>query len=414
MGKGDDVTQTTRWAVPGVGHYSVDLISEVQLLSAQFAATLAGSSVSDQLKGMRTLIDRLEAAWLATAADFDQAAGTLDDGVVTLAAWMRHHCRIAPGEASSRAKVAAAITVGPLQTTGAAMKAGEISWRHAAVIQATTRDCPEAKRDEAEHALQQPAKELDPMLLRRVGAELLHRLDVDRAEAAAVRRLERRGLDVAETFDGMVAVNGLLDPLTGATLLSALDAKVSPTRGDDNDLRTWPQRRADALSEICREWMEFGNTPQVGGQKPQVSVLVDVATLRKESKCRPALLDWVGPITAEQARMIACDASVARVLTDGPSQILDVGRTTRTIPPAIRRAVVARDRECIANGCHRAPQHCDVHHIIFWANGGSTRLDNLVLLCRRHHGFVHERGWRVSQRPDGSMAFLGPSSKDPP
>ena len=418
MGKGE--CQSTgqsvqpRWGVPGVGHFSVDLVAETQLLTHQFVEAAAMSGVSAQLKSMRTLIDQLEAAWLGAAADFDQAGGPLDDGAASLAAWLRHECRLAPAEAHSRAKVAAAITVGPLQATGAAMRAGELSWRHAAVIEATVRDVPAEQRPATEQALQQPAKQLDPMLLRRVSAELLHRLDVERAEEAAVRRLERRGLDIAETFDGMVAVSGLLDPVTGATLLAAVDAKVQPTRGDDIDLRTWSQRRADALSDICREWLELGDTPQVGGQRPHVAVRVDLATLRKDLGTGPAQLEWVGPITGEQARLLACDASVSRILTDGPGQVLDVGRATRTIPPGIRRAVIARDVTCAATGCYRAPQHCDVHHIVFWANGGTTSLNNLVLLCRRHHGFVHERGWRPVRDGDGSMALLPPRSKSPP
>ena len=291
---------------------------------------------------------------------------------------------------------------------------GHISWRHASVIEATRRDVPAEQQVAAEQALQEPAKQLDPMLLRRVGADLLHRLDVERAEKAAVRRLERRGLDIAETFDGMVAVNGLLDPVSGASLLAAVDAKVQPTRGDDSDQRTWSQRRADGLSDICREWMDLGDTPTIGGHRPHLSVLIDLATLRKEEASGSANLEWVGPITAEQARMIACDASVSRILTDGPSQILDVGRATRTIPPAIRRAVVARDVNCVANGCYRAPQHCDVHHIVFWQNGGSTSLDNLVLLCRRHHGYVHERGWQVLRDDDGRRSLIPPTSRPPP
>jgi hypothetical protein len=250
--------------------------------------------------------------------------------------------------------------------------------------------------------------------LRRVGAQLLHRLDIDRAERAAVRRLERRGLDVAETFDGMVAVRGLLDPVSGATLLAAIDAKVQPTRGDLTDERTWSQRRADALADITRDWLDFGDTPQVGGQRPHLSVLVDLQSLAGVPGSDSPHLEWVGPVTAEQARLLACDAEVSRVITDGPSQVLDVGRTTRTIPPAIRRAVTARDRHCVADGCLRASHHCDVHHIVFWRDGGPTSLDNLALLCRRHHVFVHQRGWQVQQQTDGSMRLLPPPSYAPP
>lgn len=412
MGKGEQTRPG--WSVPGVGHYSVDLLAEATLLTRRFTDEAAGAPVSEQLKRMRMLIDQLEAAWLGAAGDFDQAGGPLDDGAPSLAAWLRHVCRMAPAEANSRARVADAITAGSLQTSGSAMKSGEVSWRHVAVIEATMRDVPEQQHSAVELAMQEPAKQLDPMLLRRVGAEVLHQLDVERAEAAAVRRLERRGIDVAETFDGMVAVHGLLDPIAGAALLTALDSKVRPTRGDQQDTRTWPQRRADALSDICREWLDLGETPQVGGQRPHVAVRVDLETLRKDLGCDAALLEWAGPITAEQARMLACDASVSRIVTDGPSEILDVGRATRTIPPGIRRAVVARDLLCVATGCHRPAHQCDVHHIVFWADGGPTSLDNLVLLCRRHHGFVHGRGWQVVENDDGSRTLIPPRCNPPP
>ena len=90
-------------------------------------------------------------------------------------------------------------------------------------------------------------------------------------------------------------------------------------------------------------------------------------------------------------RRITCDCSISRVITDGPSRVLDVGRATRSIPPAIRRALVARDRHCRAPGCDRPPAWCDGHHIRHWEDGGPTSLDNLVLLCRRHHREMHLR-----------------------
>lgn len=112
--------------------------------------------------------------------------------------------------------------------------------------------------------------------------------------------------------------------------------------------------------------------------------------------------------------MLACDAVVSRVLMDGPSRVLDVGRATRTIPPPLRRAVVARDRCCIAPGCYAAPEHCEVHHVVFWEDGGETSLGNSALTCRRHHGFVHLRGWQVVVRPDGSRTLVPPSWLPPP
>ncbi len=89
--------------------------------------------------------------------------------------------------------------------------------------------------------------------------------------------------------------------------------------------------------------------------------------------------------------------------------VLDVGRRTRTIPPALRRALRARDRQCRFPGCHA--RRCDSHHIQSWADGGATRLDNLVLLCRRHHRAVHEEGFQVRLGPAGDAEFRWPDGR---
>jgi hypothetical protein len=95
-------------------------------------------------------------------------------------------------------------------------------------------------------------------------------------------------------------------------------------------------------------------------------------------------------ISAETARRIACDAGVSRVLTQGESEILDVGRSTRVVPAAMRRALALRDKGCTHPECTRPHHWCDAHHVVHWADGGETALKNLVLLCRRHHRLVHE------------------------
>jgi hypothetical protein len=112
-------------------------------------------------------------------------------------------------------------------------------------------------------------------------------------------------------------------------------------------------------------------------------------------------------VSAETFQRLACDAAVVAI-TEGPDgAVLDVGRKTRTIPSAIRRALSARDQQCRFPGC--TSRRCDAHHIEHWADGGSTRLDNLLLLCRRHHRMVHEDGWTITpQGADNSLAFQRP------
>ncbi len=123
---------------------------------------------------------------------------------------------------------------------------------------------------------------------------------------------------------------------------------------------------------------------------------------------RQTVLDEAGGIhvSAETARRMACDAATVTMRHGPGGEILDVGRRTRTISPALRRALAVRDRQCRFPGCGNL--RCDAHHLRHWADGGRTALDNLVLLCRRHHRAVHEEGFRVTLDADGGVQFVGP------
>ena len=440
---------TDVWAVPGQPSPNRNpfppgafVVPEAQQVFSRFVAESGDLPTGEQLVAMRRVIDQLEGLWLAATADFSESGELAETGHATLASWMRHRCNLAPAEAMARAKVAFAIT-DSRPTTGAAVRSGTVSWRHAQVIEQTLRMVPVERRAEAEASLVEHAESLDPGQLRRAGDRLVHCFDRERADEAAIRKLDRRGLSVAETMDGMVSVHGLLDPVTGALLMTALDAKLRPTVGDGHghgeshgahptgaadatagavrgdEVRTWSQRRADALADICQEWLQDTNQATLGGVRPHLSVIVDHATLASQrganaagdamvSGVEPAQLAWVGPITATEAQLIGCDSTVSRIVTDGSSQVTDVGRGTRTIPPALRRAVAARDRSCVGPGCYRPPEHCDVHHIVFWEHGGDTSLQNTVLLCRRHHGMVHLKQWRIVIEPDGTRKLLPP------
>ena len=144
-------------------------------------------------------------------------------------------------------------------------------------------------------------------------------------------------------------------------------------------------------------------------------------TLRRTPGTPGADLAWAGPVHAETARRLACDASLTPIVTDVPdgtplSRItadvtvtpLAVGDTRRTINPSLRRAITVRDRGCRFPGCDRPPEWTDGHHVRHWADHGPPRLDNLVLLCRYHHRRIHEGGWSVRWNPDGSLVTVPP------
>ncbi len=227
------------WSVPGQrpasalsGSGPAGLVPRAATLFTAFVTETEHGSPAEQVVAMRQLIDQYEALWLGAAADLDATGAIADAGFGSLASWLRHTCRMAPGEAAGRAKAATAVT-GELGATAQAMLAGTVTWRHALVIDQTLANVPVEHRDEAERSLVEHAGALDPGQLRRVGDRLVHCFDRQRADEAAIRKLDRRGLSVAETMDGMVSVNGLLDPVTGALLMTALDAKLRPAAGPD-------------------------------------------------------------------------------------------------------------------------------------------------------------------------------------
>ncbi|HAX82745.1 MAG TPA: hypothetical protein DCY40_09285 [Actinobacteria bacterium] len=198
----------------------------------------------------------------------------------------------------------------------------------------------------------------------------------------------RRRLHLSRSFGGMVRLDGELDPEGGELVITALASLVEPTNLDPDDTRSQAQRRADALIELCTDHLAHGDTPISGGRRPHLSLTVAPAALQGEP-AEPCELDSGVIVTPEAARRIACDAAATQITRDGGST-LDVGRTTRTIPPAIRRALIQRDQGCTHPGCGRPHRWCDAHHLTHWADGGPTALDNLVLLCRRHHRRAHE------------------------
>ena len=147
------------------------------------------------------------------------------------------------------------------------------------------------------------------------------------------------------------------------------------------------------------------------GRRPPTSTSTPSAA---KAAGRQTVLDEAGGIhvSAETARRMACDAATVTMHHGPGGEILDVGRRTRTISPALRRALAARDRQCRFPGCGNA--RCDGHHLEHWADGGRTALDNLVLLCRRHHRAVHEEGFRVTLDADGGVQFVGPDGRPLP
>jgi hypothetical protein len=275
-----------------------------------------------------------------------------------------------------------------MPVTRRAFYAGRISGNRVRLLVEAAEAAPDTfARDE--ELLVEHARTLDPRSFPRAVAHWRRLADQERFGLDAARQHDRRSLCVSPTWGGMVRVDGDLDPEGGAVVLAALGSLTDPAQLDPDDGRSPARRRADALVEICRRHLDLGDTPAAGGERPHVTVTIDLETLESRAG-RRCELDSTGAITAEAARRLACDARITRVITRGGSQPLDVGRATRTIPSGLRRALLVRDAGCTQPRCTIPAAWCDAHHVRHWADGGPTSLDNLVLLCRRHHRGVHE------------------------
>jgi hypothetical protein len=254
------------------------------------------------------------------------------------------------------------------------------------------------------------ARTLDARDLSRALAHWRQLADAAAAASDEALRQERRRLHVSPTLDRMVRVDGDLDAEGGQVVITALRAEMDArARSGGTGGLAGPRLRADALIEICRRYLDSADRPTVAGERPHLIVTLDLEALEGRAGYRCELTD-TGVITPEAARTIACDASVSRVITKGPSEPLDVGRRTPAVSQALRRALIVRDGGCRFPGCDRPHAWCDVHHVRHWADGGETSLANTALLCRPHHGLVHD-GFRMEpvgnriefSRPDGTV-----------
>ncbi|MGH7264934.1 MAG: DUF222 domain-containing protein, partial [Candidatus Rokuibacteriota bacterium] len=240
---------------------------------------------------------------------------------------------------------------------------------------------------------------------------------VDRQVEAreATARHRGRSLLAYPDDDGMWVLRGRLEPEVGAVLLRALEAagealhprtRVTVAGGPEADPPTHGQRQADALALVAETALQAGLDPGPGSERYQVVVHVDAAVLADPDQPGQSVLEDAVRVPAGTSRRLACDATRVEMRHAADESVLDVGRRTRAIPPGLRRALQARDQGCRFPGC--GVRHAQGHHIHHWANGGPTRLDNLSLLCRRHHRAVHEEGYRVERDAGGTLRFSTP------
>jgi hypothetical protein len=336
----------------------------------------------DHLMLLEAARHALDVEWTETLAASEDAGDHDVLGYPSTIAYLKHRLSMAGGRAHRYVKNARAAL--KHAATLSAWKHRQISSDQAELMFKASERVPD-KYPQAENVLLELVGDsVDET--RKVLEYWRNDVDVPGVHIELEEQLERRHFDVTRRANGMVAGEFALPRTEGETLITAIDALMPPPV--EGDGRTTTQRRADALGDLGRSFLEESESPTVGGERPHMIVHTDVEAMKGHAGGLHETDDGV-VLDTESVRRLACDASVSRVVFGPDSEVLDVGRKTRVIPAGLRRAVVARDRYCIAPGCGRSARWCDVHHIVFWADGGETVIDNLCLLCRYHHTLVH-------------------------
>ena len=355
--------------------------------------------------------------WLAMIAEFDRRKGWSDSMTKSCAHWLNWQCGLDLGAAREKVRVAHALE--KLPVIGAAMGRGELSY---AKVRAITRDAkPETEDYFLMIGLHGTASHVEKLVraYRRV-------LEVEELSREA---RQQAGRSVTYTFDedGSVVLKARLPAEAGMLVLKALDVAMPDLPLPKEDCvdpidvpaGTLPAgykakvsksaRRADALALIAESFMAHGSEALSGGDRLQIVVHVDHETLKERTAGRSEFDEGPG-VSAETSRRLSCDCSYVKITEDEQGEPLNVGRKTRSIPPSIKRALQSRDKGCVFPGCTHT-KYVDGHHVHHWANGGETKLDNLVSLCRFHHRLVHEGGVRIERLDDGAWRFVKPDGE---
>jgi len=353
-------------------------------------------------QGVRSAVAALEARLVRRHGDLMQAAGCRPDAAAHLTATLGVSSR------QARAAVKVAETLAAVPAVEAALSTGDITCGHAEVLAARLpvehRVAARADDHLVEAAMNQPVDEFRRTVdnFVRVRERDLHGADHAR------RQHERRRAAVFTGDDGMVRVDALLPPETGAVVKGAIEHIADEMWRDDPTGATAVQRGADAFVELARRAQCGGNpgdSQDRSATRPEVIVTVDMAWLTgqiddaiTDGRLPACSIPGVGNLAPATARRLACDAAIIPMILGGASQPLDVGRRRYRITPAQRRALIVRDGGCVWPGCDRPPGWCQAHHLDErLRHDGPTDLDNLALLCSRHHHDVHEGGQILQQ-----------------
>jgi hypothetical protein len=378
----------------------------VSSIVAADVSRLPDRTLGDDVLAIGTLMRRLEAARATRLREMELRDATVADGYGTVPAWLQARSNIgkhAADEARSLGRSAERLPV-----MAEALAAGDVTPAHVQVLASATKRLDPERVAADEKMLVDLAREFDPNTFRMLVQRWVAVAFPDRHEADSEKQYESRWVRLAETISGMVSISGMLDPETARPLLLAMDTLAKKAGASDE--RTQGQRNADALADLARIAINADQLPVTGGSRPTVNVIVREETLR-DAPCpthNPAVYDDGTPLNLTKLHQTCCDARYARVVLGPNGELLDLGRTTRDVSPAQKRALHHLDGGCRAGNCTKPAHATDAHHIRWWRFGGRTDLSNLVLLCDFHHYLIHTLGWTLDMDPGRVVTFTSP------
>jgi len=381
---------------------------------------LADLELVPVLRRVQSLIAALSALAAGLAGEAAGRGIPTQSGYRCTQTWLRDALHLSGGGARQLVRLAEVADEFP--TVGAAVATGAVTADQALAIGAALGELrarvPADVVAAAQDRLLDCAGSLSPDQLQIAAGRVLAHVAPEIAEeqhAEALRRAEERarierGIGLTpDRGNHRFRLSGHLTPEMAAIFSAAIEplaAKRPGWNGVDVDERSAPQRRADALVEICQQALTAQKQPGNGADRPQIAITVDFDTLRQQISA--GVLDAGFGLTPAAVRRIACDAKILPAVMNGASQVLDLGRDQRTWTGPARRAVVLRDKGCVFPDCDKPPAWCDIHHIQFFSHGGTTDLGNAAMLCGFHHYLIHHSDWTIGLDQNGLPVVIPP------
>jgi hypothetical protein len=358
------------------------------------AAAIGGLDIppgGDGLVAAIELRDCLDARIAQGTAEFEAFGCWGGDASVSMVGWLRAHARMTRRSAQRLRTLA--LRLRSLPVCAEAYRDGSFSGGQIEAIVFRL-------DDETTELFAAQEAELVPRLtglnVAQVSRAMGYWLSRNRPEPTEPKEPER-SLHLSQTMDDRWVLDGSLDAEGGSVVATALRLAM-PERTDV--LKNPASRRADALVDLCRFFLDHQKTRAGGRHRPHVNVVVEIEDLLAGRGGRVVDgPDLDGPTTSR----LFCDSAVHRVVMAGRSAVLDYGTATRTIPAPLWNALVIRDEHCRFPNCDRPSVWCEGHHVVWVTHGGPTELANLVLLCSRHHHVLHQPGWHAKLRPDATF-----------